>query len=120
MRSLLFFTTSALLSCSTLQAPVTVNDQDLYYLKGSPSIPASFPNYGVEMHFLTSGQSDFTKDSWDSISQGKVCMELSAFDDFNKEISDLCSQVPCDYKLLQAVHVLIDQLKTEQMTLATP
>lgn len=58
------------------------------------------------MHFLTAGETDLTGAEWDSISEGMVAMSLAAFDDFNAEISKLCSQVTCDYDLLQALNRL--------------
>jgi len=65
------------------------------------------------MHFLTSGQTDLTLSQWNAISEGMVCMGLSSFDDFNKEISDLCSQVTCDYNTVKAFAALYSKLKAE-------
>ena len=88
--------------CASIPVPVTVHDEDLYYLKG--------PSGAVEMHFLTSGETDLTVAEWDSISEGMVAMSLAAFDDFNTEIGKLCSQITCDYDLLQAMNRLSSQL----------
>lgn len=77
-----------------MQPPVQINDEDLYYLKGQSG--------AVEMHFLTTGQTDLTLDQWNAIEEGMVAMPLSAFDDFNTEIGKLCSQVVCDYDTFQA------------------
>lgn len=91
--SLQFCIILALPSCGTLiKDPVTIKDEPLYYLK-----EASVAQWAVAMHFLTSGSVQITKDQWDAMSEGMACMPLPSFDDFNAEISKLCSQVPCNY-----------------------
>jgi hypothetical protein len=110
---LLFFITSATLtlsSCATLQDPVEIKDEPLYYIKGNPTVPASFPDYAVEMHFLSSGQTDMTKAQIDPIIQGMVCLPAESFDDFNTEIGKLCSQVTCDYETMAKLAELVERL----------
>lgn len=110
---LLSFIITALFSgCGSIQIPVDIHDETLWTIKGNPSLPSSFENYAVQVQFLTTGQIDITKNQWDAISQGKVCMNLSAFDDFNTEISKLCSQVVCDYETVQAFSNLYARLKS--------
>ena len=110
----LFFITlvTSILSCGTLQVPVTINDEDLYYLKGSSG--------AVEMHFLTSGQTDLTLDQWNAIEEGMVAMPLSAFSDFNKEIGELCSQVTCSYEVTQKFSALVARLRDASQSGSTP
>ena len=105
-----------LLCCTTLAAcnpsvPVPIKDETLYYIKGDPAVPASFPNYAVEMHFLTSGQTDLTKAQIDAITQGMVMLSLNGFDDFNKEIADLCSQNTCSYETQAILTVMAEKIK---------
>lgn len=88
--------------CGKILIPVDIKDEALYYLKG--------PSGAVEMHFLTSGQTDLTLDQWNAISEGMVCMELSSWDDFNTEIGKLCSQIPCDYQTVEAFKKIIARL----------
>lgn len=92
------------LSCGKIKIPVNISDEPLYYLKG--------PSGAVEMHFLTSGQTQLTKTEWDAISEGMVAMPLSAFEDFNTEIGKLCSQVPCNYELTQKIDQLLTRLRS--------
>jgi hypothetical protein len=93
-------------SCGTLiKDPVTINDEALYYLK-----EASPDQWAVEMHFLTSGQTQVTQAQWNAMSQGMVAMPLTEWDDINTEIGKLCSQVPCDYNTTQALSKLMTQL----------
>lgn len=106
-----FFITLAITAtasgCGTLiKVPVTIDDEDLYYLK-----EASPTEWAVHMHFLSTGQDQVAEDAWNAQSAGKVCMLLSAFDDFNTEIGKLCSQVPCDYQTVQNLKNLIAHLK---------
>lgn len=93
---LLFCIILALLNgCAKPQLPVGISDENLYYLKGTSG--------AVEMHFLSSGSTDLTLDQWNAISEGMVAMPLSAFGDFNTEISKLCGEVVCDYQVLQTI-----------------
>ena len=75
-----------------------VSNVTLYFQKGDPLLPASYPNYILEERFLTAGQSTLTKEDWDTISPGKVAMSLDDWDLVNKMVSNFCSQVTCDYE----------------------
>lgn len=107
--SLLFCITLATLAASCGTA-VGIKDEPLYFLKGNPNVPASFPDYAVEMHFLTQGQADMTKAQIDAISQGMVMMPLQSFDDFNVEVGKLCSQVKCNYETTSKLAEFIARL----------
>lgn len=102
--------------CGTLiKDPVSINDEPLYFLK-----QASTDQWAVQMHFLTSGQSQITQGQWNAMSQGMVAMPLSAFSDFNTEIGKLCSQIPCNYQIQQAqknISTLIEMAKDYQKTM---
>lgn len=102
--------TLAFTSCGTIQVPVDVKDEPLYFIKGDPRVPASFPKYAVQMHFFTPGQVQLTKEDYDPITQGQVCMPLSAFRDINTEIGKLCTQVPCNYPVVQQVRATLKTL----------
>ena len=99
---LLFCITLGLFNGCNVQVPVTIKDEPLYFLKG--------PSGAVEMHFLSSGQTDLTVDQWNAISMGMVAMPLDSWDDFNKEIAELCSQNDCTYELQQFLAVVGSKL----------
>jgi len=120
MLPLLLYTITALSSlegCGSLQVPVVIKDESVYYLKGTTQLPPSDddPTYATMMHFLTSGKTPVTRYQWNAISKGKACMDLSAFADFNVEIAKLCSQVPCSYKLQAILPRLVARLKRESL-----
>jgi hypothetical protein len=103
---------STLSSCGKIKIPVDIQDETLTYIKGDPANPATYANYAVQMHFLSSGQIDMTKDQIDALMQGSVLMPMQAFEDFNTEIGKLCSQVPCDYNLTNLLSTLVQRMKT--------
>lgn len=110
---------TVLSGCGHVDIPVSIADGPLYFIKGDPAVESSFPDYAVEMHFLTSGQTQYDKASIDAITQGMVMMPLSFFDDFNKEISDLCGQVTCDMDTVAKFQSLVAHLH-EQAFLIRP
>ena len=97
---------SSLNSCGTPGTPVDVPDVTLYFQKGNPALPDSFPEYILQEQFLTSGSTNMDKADWDLISQGKVAMSLSDWDKINIFVSNVCNQVECDYQALQRIQQL--------------
>ena len=109
----LFITSAAfsLSSCCT-PIPVSVNDETIYFIKGSATDASTYPKYAVQLHFLSSGSVDLTKDQLDALTKdGMVLMSAAAFEDFNAEIGKFCSQVTCDYQALQAWNDLYARLQ---------
>lgn len=107
----------ALSSCGGIQDPVTISDETIYVVKGNPLDSITFPTYAVQFQFLTSGQTDLTKDNWDALfssptSGPRVAMSLNAWDDFNTEFGKLCTQVPCNYATTQQLAQLFAKLTT--------
>lgn len=99
----------ALSACGTLFLKhVGIENEPIYFLK-----QASDQEWATLMYFLTDGKSPVSREEWDKVSQGMVCMPLKSFADFNKEIGKLCSEVPCDYDTQVHWENLIKKLEVE-------
>jgi hypothetical protein len=77
---------------------VPIKDETIYVDEGASG--------AVQLHFLSPGKIDLTKPQWDEIRFGMACMSVNAFEDFKKEIEELCTKTPCSYKATQAIEML--------------
>lgn len=102
----LFCTTAGMLTLNgcTIQVPVDVKDEPLYFDKGASGARQDF--------FLSPGGVDLTKEEWDATRFGMVCMGASSFEDFKTELEDLCTQIICNYQAQQAVTALKKVIST--------
>lgn len=98
---------AVLSGCASIQIPVSISDEPLYFIKGRCDVQATASDFAVEMYFLTSGQTELTLNDWNAISEGMVAMPLAAWDAFNIEIGKLCSQVTCNYETQQKLASLV-------------
>lgn len=99
-----------------------IADAEITVIKGSPLQTITFPQYAVQQYFLSTGQTDMTKDQTDLYLDSlylsgdpAVIMPLSSWTAFDGEIAKLCSNTMCNYATVEAIHAAVAALKASAM-----